>query len=108
MDISSCLKILMKLKEGERALKQNYIPLAQRPPLKQNVEVANLLQELSNSFGEREGQDALFDHTNEYINGVKKAIPDIEQALNNLKTYIEYFDKKQKENNRRNQFDYER
>lgn len=84
------------------------MPIAQRPPLKQNVEVANLLQELSNAFGDREGQDALFDHTDEYIKGVKKAIPDIEEALNNLKTYTDHFEKKQKENNRKNQFDYER
>jgi hypothetical protein len=60
-----------------------------KPPLRQNVEVTDLLQNLSNSYGDREGREAFWEHNDEYINGVKKALPQIEKALQDLKVYLE-------------------
>lgn len=53
-----------------------------------NFQVADLLQNLSNSYGDRGGQKAFREDTDEYLNGVKKAIPDIEKALKELKEYL--------------------
>jgi hypothetical protein len=58
-------------------------------PLKQNIEVTDLLQNLSNSYGDRKGQSAFWEHTDEYINGIREAIPNIEKALQDLKDYLE-------------------
>jgi hypothetical protein len=53
-----------------------------------NFELADLLQSLSNSYGDREGRNAIHLDTDEYLNGVKKSIPHIEKALENLKEYL--------------------
>lgn len=53
-----------------------------------NGQLADLLQKLSNSYGDREGRDAIHLDTDEYLNGVKKAIPDIEKAVADLKAYL--------------------
>ena len=55
---------------------------------KTNWELADLLQNLSNSFGEREGRDSIHEDNDNYLNGVKKAVPEIEKALEELKEYL--------------------
>jgi hypothetical protein len=53
-----------------------------------NSELADLLQNLSNSYGDREGRNAIHLDNDEYLNGVKKSIPNIEKALSDLKEYL--------------------
>lgn len=53
-----------------------------------NWELADLLQNLSNSFGDREGREAIHLDNDEYLNGVKKALPNIEKAFLDLKDYL--------------------
>ncbi|APC50375.1 hypothetical protein BME96_19015 (plasmid) [Virgibacillus halodenitrificans] len=56
---------------------------------KEKHEVANLLQNLSNAVSDREGDNEIHQDNDNYINGVIKAIPKIEKALNELKLYFE-------------------
>lgn len=56
---------------------------------KTNFELADLLQNLSNAVNEREGRDSSHLDNDEYINGAKKAIPEIEKALNDLKLFLQ-------------------
>ncbi len=53
-----------------------------------NFELADLLQNLSNALSEREGRDSIHLDNAEYLNGVKKAIPEIDKALAEVKKYI--------------------
>ena len=53
-----------------------------------NFQLADLLQDLSDSYGERGGRNAIHLDTDEYLVGVKKSIPRIEKALENLKEYL--------------------
>jgi len=47
------------------------------PPLKQNMDLANLLQKLSNALSDREGNGSILNE--DYSKGVEKAIPEIEK-----------------------------
>jgi hypothetical protein len=53
-----------------------------------NFQLADLLQNLSNSYGERKGRNAIHLDTDEYLEGVKESIPQIEKALKELKAYL--------------------
>ncbi|MFS0643741.1 hypothetical protein [Siminovitchia sp. 179-K 8D1 HS] len=55
---------------------------------KVNFELANLLQNLSNTLSEREGREAIHLDNDEYLIGVKKAIPEVEKALADIKEYL--------------------
>lgn len=59
---------------------------------KQKNELADLLQNLSNALSEREGRNEIHLDNDNYINGVKKAIPEMEKALNAIKDYIEKYE----------------
>lgn len=54
-----------------------------------NFKLANLLQTLSDALSEREGTEAVLIDNDEYLNGVKKAIPEIEKALDDVKKYLQ-------------------
>lgn len=53
-----------------------------------NFELADLLQNLSNALSERGGGEAIHLDNDEYLNGVKKAIPEIVKALADVKKYL--------------------
>lgn len=53
-----------------------------------NFQLADLLQNLSNAVSDREGDKNFSVQDSSYLNGVKKAIPDIEKALKELKDYL--------------------
>lgn len=55
---------------------------------KQKMELANLLQNLSNALSDREGRDQIHIDNDDYVNGVKKAIPEMEKALNAIKDFL--------------------
>lgn len=55
---------------------------------KQKMELANLLQNLSNTLSDREGRDQIHIDNDDYVNGVKKAIPEMQMALNEIKDFL--------------------
>lgn len=55
---------------------------------REKSELANLLQNLSNALSDREGRNEIHLDNDNYVNGVKKAIPEIEKALNEVKSYL--------------------
>lgn len=55
---------------------------------REKMELANLLQNLSNALSDREGFNEIHLDNDNYFNGVKKAIPEIEKALQELKDYL--------------------
>lgn len=57
--------------------------------LKINAELSNLLQNLSNAISGREGVDTIRLDNEEYLNGVKKAVPEIEKSLEEVKKYLQ-------------------
>lgn len=66
--------------------------MSRKPPFKKapdiNIEITGLLQKISNSISEREGIEAFFEEDSRYVDGVKKAIPNIEHALEQLKACL--------------------
>lgn len=58
--------------------------------MKENQELSNLMQNLANAIGDREGRDALMEKSPEYVYGVIDALPKIEKALNEVKEFIFY------------------
>jgi hypothetical protein len=58
-----------------------------KPPLKQNIELADLLQNLSNAK-EHNGHQHFFEANDKYLEAVKETIPKVEKALEALKVYL--------------------
>lgn len=58
-----------------------------------NFQLADLLQNLSNAVSDREGDRNFSVQDSSYLDGVKKAIPDMEKALKELKSYIKELEK---------------
>ncbi|MBU9714399.1 hypothetical protein [Evansella tamaricis] len=61
---------------------------------KENLQLTDLLQNLSNALSDREGRNKIHADTDEYVNGVRKVVPEIEKALDKVKSYLNYNDKK--------------
>ncbi|MFA9556084.1 hypothetical protein ACERII_02080 [Evansella sp. AB-rgal1] len=61
---------------------------------KENFQLADLLQNLSNALSDREGRNAIHENSDAYVDGVRKAIPEIEKALEKVKSYLNYKDRK--------------
>jgi hypothetical protein len=55
---------------------------------KTNWKLADLLQNLSNAMSDRAGRESINLDNDEYLNGVKKAVPLMEKALDDLKEYL--------------------
>lgn len=55
---------------------------------KHNFTLADLLQNISNSINDRKGDEAFHLDNDDYLNGVKNAVPKIEKALKDLKEYL--------------------
>jgi hypothetical protein len=58
-----------------------------KPPLKRNIELADLLQNLSNAK-DHKGHEYFFEQNDKYLEEVKATIPKIEKALDALKAYL--------------------